>query len=138
MTKTHNSQENPVYTILHVDDEPEICEIVKFRFERLNYRVLEANSGKQALELFDQNKVDVAILDLSMPKMNGFELLKALRKRNSALPIIILTGLKDEKNVFLSLKFRCDSLMEKPIAFDLLVSSVQRILDGIRALKKAA
>ena len=127
-----------IATVLHVDDDPLISELIKYRLERQNCRVLVAKSGKEALELFKKFPVDIAVLDVSMPRMDGFELLKELRRLNPVLPVIMLTGLKDDKNLFMSLKHGCNSLLEKPVPIDLLISHIHRLIKSLPRTSQAA
>ena len=132
------SPSSSIATILLVDDDPLICEFIKFSLEKQNCQVLVAQSGEQALALFQKKAVDLAVLDVSMPGMDGFELLVELRKLNSVLPVILLTGLKDDKHLFLSLKHGVNSLLRKPCTVDVLISHVHRLLKAIPQLSQSA
>ena len=80
-------------TILVVDDSESIREVVKFTLENNGYQVLLGTDGTDALDFFDGRGIDLIITDLHMPKMNGIEFIKEVRKRNeyTGIPILFLT-----------------------------------------------
>lgn len=83
-------------TILIVDDEPDIRELLVLEFELLKFRVLEAGNGKQAAEIAKKEKIDVIISDIRMPGGDGVTLLKELRQINPfSPPVILITGFAD-------------------------------------------
>ena len=69
------------YSILHVDDDPAICDIVHYRLNKLNYQVVTAKSGLEALRLLETKVAHLAILDVSLPDMNGYQLAKESGRR---------------------------------------------------------
>ena len=75
------------YNILITEDEREIAELIKLYLENENYRVFCAEDGKEALEFLEQESIDMAILDIMMPGMDGYELTKQIRKRSN-MPIL--------------------------------------------------
>src|SRR5678815_5458159 len=80
--------------VLAADDDEDILELVAFRLERSGYTVLQARDGEEALELARAEKPDLAVLDVMMPKLDGFELTRRLRaeEATSKMPIILLTA----------------------------------------------
>jgi DNA-binding NtrC family response regulator len=82
----------PVSTILIVDDDPDIREVLKVRLDALGYRLLAAGSGIECLRLIEQQHPQLVLLDVQMPDFNGIELLKELRKLENDLPVIMITA----------------------------------------------
>ena len=78
------------YTILIADDEPEIRTLLRLYLENENYQIIEAENGKQALELLKKEHVDLCLLDIMMPEMDGYHVLQELRK-TSNIPVMILS-----------------------------------------------
>ena len=79
------------YTILIADDEPEIRTLLRLYLENENYQIIEAENGKQALELLKKEHVDLCLLDIMMPEMDGYHVLQELRK-TSNIPVMILSA----------------------------------------------
>lgn len=79
-------------TILVVDDEPELCRVLKKTLSREGYRVLTATSGLVALKVIKKEKVNLLLVDLKMPGMDGLEFLKRVKKGRPKIPAIILTA----------------------------------------------
>jgi CheY-like chemotaxis protein len=85
--------------LLIVDDEADLTSLFKGFFESVGYRVTVAHDGAQALELDENDPADAVITDLTMPKMNGEELTAQLRRRRSALPVIMMSGYGGDKDI---------------------------------------
>lgn len=83
------------FVILCVDDEPAVLNPLEIMLQRRGFRVVTANEGASAIELFRQIKFDAVILDYSMPGMSGGEVARALRQENATVPIILHTGYKE-------------------------------------------
>src|SRR5262245_40993434 len=79
-------------TILVIDDEESIRQICRDTLERAGYRVLSANNGKQGLRLLEHEDVDLCVVDIFMPEMDGLELIPFLRKRRPASKLIVISG----------------------------------------------
>jgi DNA-binding response OmpR family regulator len=86
-------------TIMIIDDEPDIIKLVRISLEMANFNVIEASSGKEALEKVKAQVPDLFVLDIMMPGMNGYEVCEKLRAddRTRAVPIVMLTA-KGQKN----------------------------------------
>jgi two-component system, OmpR family, alkaline phosphatase synthesis response regulator PhoP len=82
-------------TVLCIDDEPSICALHKLVFEVHGYRVLISESGSAALELLEQEKVDLVVLDYRMPEMMGDEVAEAIRRRYPKIPILMESAYTD-------------------------------------------
>ncbi|TCO76897.1 response regulator transcription factor [Marinisporobacter balticus] len=99
--------------ILIVDDEAEIVELLKVYLENHDFYVLEAYDGEKALSLLEKNRVDAMILDIMMPKMNGIELIKKIR-RKSNIPVIFLSAKDEDIDKIYGLGLGADDYMTKP------------------------
>ena len=98
--------------ILVVDDESAISDIIKFNFEKEGYIIDTADNGKSAIELAGENNYDLILLDIMMPKLNGFEALREIRK-SSDVPVIMLTAREDEVDKVLGLELGADDYVVK-------------------------
>ena len=86
--------------ILFVDDESQILRAITRLFMDTEYEVITAESGEEALNILENEKVDVIVSDMKMPKMTGYELLSQVKKRFPNIVRIILSGFSDERIVF--------------------------------------
>ncbi|NVM22301.1 MAG: hybrid sensor histidine kinase/response regulator [Desulfobacterales bacterium] len=112
--------------ILVVDDERVQIESVKRGLKSKGHKVLEALSAEEALKYLNNGtKVDLILTDYSMPKMNGLELLKKIRKVHGSLPVIMMTAYAEKNLVIEALRNRCDSFMEKPFTVDQLIREIE-------------
>lgn len=115
-------------TILVVDDESRMRKLVKDFLVRQNYSVLEAGDGEEAVDVFLEHKnINLIILDVMMPKMNGFEALKEIRQY-SQVPIIMLTAKGDERDELQGFSLGVDEYISKPFSPKILVARVDAIL----------
>lgn len=101
------------YTVLIADDEKEIRNLLRLYLENEHYRVLEAEDGLQALELMKTNQVDMCILDIMMPKLDGYHVLQEIRKSNN-LPVMILSAKDADSEKILGLNLGADDYLAKP------------------------
>ncbi|NTV77636.1 MAG: response regulator transcription factor [Clostridiales bacterium] len=101
------------YTILIVEDDEDIVELLRLYLENENYQVLIAKNGEEALPLIESNRIDLAVIDIMMPKMNGYELTKYIRKVSN-MPIIILSAKNLDSDKILGLNIGADDYMTKP------------------------
>ncbi len=125
--------------ILIVDDDPDIREAVKIILETQPYELTFASNGEECLEQVKKNTPDLIILDLLMPKKDGFEVIKELRGHPSypRIPILVLTAVKKEAagrryELETALRMDVDDYIEKPIQPDDLIDRVKRILTRAR------
>jgi DNA-binding response OmpR family regulator len=100
-------------TILIADDEKEIIELLTLYLEKDGYKVIEAYNGIMALEKMEEQNVDIALIDLMMPEMDGYTLLKNIRKMCN-IPVIILSAKDDFNNRILGLDLGADDYVVKP------------------------
>src|SRR3954451_13687343 len=114
-------------TILLVDDEESIQKLLTYPLEREGFRVLQARDGEEALARFGAEHVDLVVLDLMLPKLDGLEVCKRLRAE-SAVPIIMLTARDDELDKVLGLELGADDYITKPFSIREFRSRVRAVL----------
>src|SRR5207244_82877 len=117
-------------TILLVDDEDSIQKLLTYPLEREGYRVLQARDGEEALTRFASERVDLVVLDIMLPKLDGLEVCKRLRAE-SEVPIIMLTARDDELDKVLGLELGADDYITKPF-------SIREFRSRVRALLRRA
>ena len=114
--------------ILVVDDEARMRKLVKDFLSKSGYEVLEAEDGSQALDIFfEQNDIALIILDVMMPKMDGWEVCRTIRQY-SRVPIIMLTARGEERDELQGFKLGVDEYISKPFSPKILVARVEAIL----------
>ena len=111
-------------TILVVDDELLIRKVIGEYLESENYKVLEAENGLDALRVLTSNKVDLIILDIMMPKMDGFACLEEIRKTKDT-PVIMLSAMKEETDKLNSFNLGVDDYVTKPFSPKELIARVK-------------
>ncbi len=114
-------------TILVVDDKANMRAMVRDYLTEDNFRVIVAENGQQALYTARQEKPDLILLDIMMPKMDGYEFLQAYRKEHST-PIILLTARLDETDKVLGLELGADDYVTKPFGMRELVARIKAVL----------
>lgn len=117
-------------TLLVVDDNEMNRDMLSRRLERRGYRVLTADDGQPALDLVAREKIDLILLDIMMPGLDGIEVLKNLRTRHSAseLPVIMTTAKGDSRDVVEALDLGANDYVTKPIDFAVVLARVQKEL----------
>ena len=125
---TTPSSDTPV--VLAADDDEDILELITFRLERSGYKVIQARDGEQAWQLAIEAKPDMAVLDVMMPKLDGFELTRRLRAEpvTSRMPIILLTARAQDSDVQEGFEAGADDYIRKPFSPQELRARVQAIL----------
>lgn len=121
-------------SVLIVDDEKEIRKIIRTYLEKEGIAVVEAEDGYRALEVFDDSNVDVVILDVMMPKMDGWQTCRELRKK-SKVPIIMLTARGEEYDKLFGFELGVDDYVVKPFSPRELTARVKAILQRIDMFK---
>ena len=114
-------------TVLLVEDERRLREIVSDYFRNEGFEVIEAEDGKQALELFAEHTVDLIILDIMLPEIDGWSVCRRVRKE-SAVPIIMLTARSDEDDTLLGFELGADEYVTKPFSPKILVARAKTLL----------
>ena len=117
-------------TVLLVDDEPDLVELLQYTLEQAGYRVLAASNGKDGLRLAETERPDVAVLDIMMPEMDGIELTQRLREdaQLRLTPIILLTARVEESDEIAGLDADADDYVTKPVSPKKLVSRVRAMI----------
>jgi len=125
---TEPHERKPV--VLAADDDADILGLITFRLERSGYTVLQAHDGEEAWELARTAKPDLAVLDVMMPKLDGFELTRRLRadEATKRIPIILLTARAQESDVQEGFEAGADDYIRKPFSSQELRARVQAIL----------
>lgn len=114
--------------ILVVDDEARMRKLVKDFLTKSDYEVLEASDGEEALNVFYENKdISLILLDVMMPKMDGWDVCREIRK-DSKVPIVMLTARSDEMDELLGFKLGVDEYISKPFSPKILVARVEALL----------
>ncbi len=114
-------------TILVVDDEPSIVDVLLYNLEKLHYRVIVARDGVNALKMAQEESPDLIILDLMLPGMDGLEVCRTLRKDND-IPIIMLTARDEEVDRVVGLELGADDYVVKPFSVRELLARVKTVL----------
>lgn len=116
--------------ILVADDESDILELIVYRLTRSGYEVLSAGDGEAALELALEHVPDAAVLDVMMPKLDGYELTRRLRAEAAtrAMPILLLTARVQEADISRGFEAGADDYIKKPFSPEELVARVRAIL----------
>ena len=116
--------------VLAADDDEDILGLVAFRLERSGFDVLQARDGEEALELAVREQPDLAVLDVMMPKLDGFEVTRRLRAEaaTSRMPIILLTARAQDADVQRGFDAGADDYIRKPFSPNELRARVQAIL----------
>jgi two-component system, OmpR family, response regulator len=117
-------------TILLVDDEDAVQKLLAYPLERDGFRVVQARDGEEALARFAEERFDLVVLDLMLPKLDGLEVCKRLRA-SSSVPIIMLTARDDELDKVLGLELGADDYITKPF-------SIREFRSRVRALLRRA
>ena len=127
---TDGGVDRPQPVVLAADDDEDILELVAFRLERSGYTVLRATDGEEALRLALEAKPDLAVLDVMMPKLDGYELTRRLRSEDatSRMPIILLTARSQDADVQAGFDAGADDYLRKPFSPQELRARVQAIL----------
>lgn len=117
-------------TILTVDDEVHILELVSYNLEREGYQVLKAETGEEALELLEKNKIDLVLLDWMLPGMDGIEVLRRIRadQGKRKMPVILLTAKNDEISKVVGLEVGSDDYLAKPFGIYELLARIKAVL----------
>jgi two-component system alkaline phosphatase synthesis response regulator PhoP len=119
--------------ILVVDDEPKIAEIARDYLERAGFRVTTAGNGADALAIARTRRPDLIVLDLGLPKMDGLDVTRTLRKQSN-VPIIMLTARVDESDKLIGLELGADDYVTKPFSPKELVARVRAVFRRVDAV----
>ena len=114
--------------VLLVDNEPAIRRFLRLSFDAEGYQVEETDGGKAALDILRARTPDLLILDLGLPDLDGFEVIRQLREFGSTIPIIVLSSRTDEKGKVQALDLGADDYVTKPFGIDELQARIRTAL----------
>lgn len=114
-------------TIMIVEDEDRLREILRDYFEEEGFDVIEASNGREAIEKFDRCKIDLMLLDIMMPEIDGMTVCKRIR-RSSDVPIIIITAKSEDEDKILGFELGADEYVTKPFSPKVLVARTKALL----------
>lgn len=115
--------------ILAIDDQPLTITAISYKLESTGYTVITSNDGRDAINKFDSENPDLVILDLNMPKMNGFEVLKYIREqKNSQTPIMVMSGDEEESTIVKAFSLGANEYIRKPVGLNELLIRTQKLL----------
>jgi DNA-binding response OmpR family regulator len=124
-------KENPLRkTILVVDDEEDLLEILRCHLEDEGYHVMTASNGREGLEIMMLEKPDLILLDIGMPKMGGLEMLETLKgmKGFAATPVVMLTAQGQSSHILETDRLRAADFLIKPFTHEELLQAVRKVL----------
>jgi len=117
-----------------MEDEIDICLLAQFTLESAGYKVISANNGEEGLELLEKNNpIDLIILDIMMPGMDGYQVLKLLKSdpRKKDIPVLIFSAMVQEKEVEKGYRLGAEGYIKKPFDAERMISEIDRFLsDG--------
>ena len=122
-----NREDETTGKVLVVDDERSILELLAYNLRRNGYQVIEARDGRQALQLARTERPDLVILDLMLPRLDGLDVCRELR-RESTVPIIMLTARDEEVDRIVGLELGADDYVTKPFSVRELIARVRAVL----------
>jgi DNA-binding response OmpR family regulator len=125
-----SSAETDRPVVLVADDDDDIRDLVAFRLDRAGYEVLRAGDGQEALDLAKEHRPDLAVLDVMMPKLTGYDVTRELRAdaATSRIPVILLTARVQEADVARGFEAGADDYVKKPFSPQELKARVQAVL----------
>ncbi|MDD5658363.1 MAG: response regulator transcription factor [Elusimicrobia bacterium] len=123
--------------ILIVEDEKALVKVLRYNLEKEGYEVVAANDGPSGLEAFRRDRPDFIILDIMLPKLDGFEFCKAVRQV-SRTPVLMLTARKDELDRVLGLELGADDYVTKPFSIREVLARIKTILRRTAAGREGA
>ena len=124
-------------TVLVVDDESRMRKLIRDFLAQKGYSILEAQDGEEALKVFEENKnkIDIILLDVMMPKLDGWSVLRQIRQK-STVPIIMLTARGEEQDELFGFELGVDEYISKPFSPKILVARVEAIIKRSKAIEK--
>jgi DNA-binding response OmpR family regulator len=130
MTRTIDAVQKAKQTVLVVDDEKDLVELIAYNLQRNGYRVLSANSGDAALETAVSELPNLILLDLMLPGASGTEVARQLRAdaRTAHIPIVMLTAKSEETDVVVGLTIGADDYITKPFSMKILLARIGTVL----------
>ena len=122
------NKDNSTKKVLVVDDEPDTLELVKLVLESGGFEVILANNGMEALAQIEKTKLDIVLLDIMMPDMDGWDVFRKIKERNPDIPIAILTAKAQNIDKLLGLHvLKADDYITKPFGKNELIGKVKKL-----------
>lgn len=115
------------YTALIVEDEAVMRELIGYAFKDIGFKIFEAEDGQEALEVFEENAIDIIILDVMMPKLDGWSVCRRIREKSDVV-IIMLTSRDDDSDQLLGFELGVDEYVTKPVNTQVLLARAKRLL----------
>ncbi len=117
-------------TILVVDDELRMRKLIKDFLKQKEFEIIEAGDGEEALNIYNnkKNSIDLIILDVMMPKLDGWSVLRQIRQENKQIPVVMLTARSEEQDELFGFELGVDEYITKPFSPKLMVARVEAIL----------
>jgi len=117
-------------SILVVDDDLNLCKILTDELSDVGYKAHYLTGGSEAIEYLNRNTVDLLLLDLNMPGVDGFDVLQELSKKEKKPKVIVLTAYADVKSAIESAKLGANDFLSKPYDFDELLITIRKVLQS--------
>ena len=111
-------------TILVIDDDPELHELIGFALKKEGYKVFDARDAFEGLDIIEKHEIDLVLLDVMMPKMDGLEMLSRLRAYNTNLRVIIMTALSAPEAAISAMRDQASDFLAKPFDVNQLLSAI--------------
>ena len=127
MMEVQNEEDNSA-RILFVEDDPNLSMVLQDYLEMIGYKVDHGKDGEEGIELFKNNEYDIVILDVMMPKKDGFTLAKEIRQIDSAMPLVFLTAKNLKEDKIMGFRQGCDDYITKPFSTEELNLRIKAIL----------
>ncbi|WP_287154179.1 response regulator [Candidatus Solincola tengchongensis] len=120
------------YRVLVVDDDPMVTRLVRINLELENFEVEEAWDGKTAMRMMRENRPDLLVLDIMMPQMDGWEILKLVREDEQLrdLPVVVLTAKVQEEDIARGWRMGADGYIVKPFNPVILADALRKVLEA--------
>jgi DNA-binding response OmpR family regulator len=113
--------------VLLVDDDPDLLSVTGFALQQAGFVIVKASDGFAALQAFESEKPDIAVLDINLPRMSGFELAQKLREK-SRIPVLMLTVRSEEQDIVRALSLGADDYLTKPFSPRILIARIRALL----------
>ena len=123
--------------ILLVEDDLNLSTVLADYLQSKEYQVTTAANGQEAWELLSNKHFDIMLTDISMPKKNGWQLMKSVRESGMLIPIIVLSAKTDREDIIRGYQLGCDDYLTKPFSMDILICKIEAILRRYRMAKQS-
>ena len=119
------------YNLLYVEVDMEAVESVIYFIENRFKKIYTAHDGESALEIIRNNEIDILLLDINIPKINGLKLAELVRQDNKDMPILFLSAIRNKEDILKAYSFQIDAYILKPLQIDHLYSSFNKVITGL-------